>query len=161
MNADDVYNLIEGKLSNWTESFIKLLPNILLAAIILVIGFFLAKGIRKFAHKLIGKVSDNKTLNSLFASVIYIFGLGIVLFIVLSVLQLDKAVTSILAGAGILGLALAFQDIAANFMSGILISFRRPIHIGDLIKVGDIMGQVKSINLRDTVLVAFNGQTML
>jgi len=55
--------------------------------------------------------------------------------------NLDKAVTSILAGVGILGLALAFafQDIAANFMSGIFLSFRRPLAVGDIVKTNDQM----------------------
>jgi small-conductance mechanosensitive channel len=39
--------------------------------------------------------------------------------------------------AGILGLALAFafQDIAANFMSGIFISFRKPLKVGDIVQI--------------------------
>ncbi len=55
----------------------------------------------------------NETLNELFSSLVYIFSLGITIFVALSILNLDKAVTSILAGAGIIGLALAFafQDI--------------------------------------------------
>jgi small-conductance mechanosensitive channel len=82
---------------------------------------------------------------------------------VLSILQLDKAVTSILAGAGIIGLALAFafQDIAANFISGIFISFRRPVHIGDIVKIKDYMGKVEEINLRDTVIRTFQGQMVI
>ena len=94
---------------------------------------------------------------------IYITFVGISLFIVLSILQLDKAVTSILAGAGIIGLALAFafQDIAANFISGIFISFRRPISIGNIVKIGEYMGKVIEINLRDTIIQTFQGQMVI
>jgi len=82
---------------------------------------------------------------------------------VLSILKLNTAVTSILAGAGIIGLALAFafQDIAANFISGIFISFRRPLRVGDIVKVKDYMGKVEEINLRDTILRTFQGQTVI
>lgn len=105
----------------------------------------------------------NRTLDGFFSSLIYIFLLGIVIFAALSVLQLDKAVTSILAGAGILGLALAFafQDIAANFISGIFISFSSPINIGDIVKIKDYMGKVEEINLRDTVIRTFLGKWSL
>src|SRR5690606_14071352 len=74
-----------------------------------------------------------------------------------------KAVTSILAGAGIIGLALgfAFQDIAGNFISGIFISFRRPFNIGDLIESQDYRGRVKKVNLRDTVIVTVEGNTVI
>ncbi|MEO6441543.1 MAG: mechanosensitive ion channel family protein [Chitinophagales bacterium] len=94
---------------------------------------------------------------------VYFSLIGIVFFIVLSILRLDKAVTSILAGAGIIGLALAFafQDIAANFISGVFISFRRPIKIGDIVKISDYMGKITDINLRDTVLLTFQGQIVI
>lgn len=163
MDINEALELIKGKLSGWLQDLIKMLPNILLATLVLVIGIFIARFIKNFALKLIKKVSDRKTLNNLFGSVIYIFLIGIVLFTVLSILQLDKAVTSALAGAGIIGLALAFafQDIAANFISGIFISFRRPLRTGDIVKIGDYMGKVQEINLRDTVLMTFQGQMVI
>ena len=163
MDFNNAYQLIAQKLEGWLHDLIRLLPNILLAAIVLVIGIFIAGWIRKLAAKIIAKISHNTTLNGLFASVVYIFFVGIAIFTALSILQLDKAVTSILAGAGIVGLALAFafQDIAANFISGIFISFRRPLHIGDIVKVKDYMGKVEEINLRDTVLRTFKGQLVI
>ena len=111
--------------------------------------------IRRFIH--------NETLDNLFSSLIYIFLLGIVIFIALSVLKLDKAVTSILACAGILGLALAFafQDIAANFMSGIFLSVRSPLSVGDIVKIKEYMGKVEEINLRDTVIRTYQGQMVI
>ncbi|MEO8413479.1 MAG: mechanosensitive ion channel [Ginsengibacter sp.] len=163
MDINEAYKLIMQKLTAWMHGLIKMLPNILLATVILVIGFFLAKRIKKIAANLIARASTNTTLNSLFASVIYIFFIGVTLFIALSILQLDKAVTSVLAGAGIIGLALAFafQDIAANFISGIFISFRRPLHIGDIVKIKEYMGKVEEINLRDTIVRTFQGQMVI
>ncbi|NRS89935.1 small-conductance mechanosensitive channel [Flavobacterium sp. 7E] len=163
MNLDKITNLITDKLSTWAEALIKLLPNIVMAAVVMVIGFYIAKFIRKITTKLISKISHNVTLNNLFSSVVYFSFIGIVLFTVLTILNLDKAVTSILAGAGILGLALAFafQDIAANFMSGIFISFRKPLKVGDIVQIKDYMGKVKEINLRDTIVETFQGKTVI
>ena len=163
MDINEAYKLIMQKLTEWMQGFVKMLPNILLAAVVLVIGLFLAKRIKKIAAKLIARVSTNTTLNNLFTSIIYIFFIGIALFSVLSILQLDKAVTSVLAGAGIAGLALtlAFQDIAGNFISGVFISFRRPLHIGDIVKIKDYMGKVEEINLRDTTIRTFQGEMVI
>lgn len=163
MDLNNAWELISNKLSSWLHAIIKLLPNILLAAIILVIGFYIAGKLKTLAAKLITRFSHNKTFNNLLNSIIYIFLLGIVIFTVLTILKLDKAVTSILAGAGIIGLALAFafQDIAANFISGVFISFRRPLHIGDIVKISNYMGKVEEINLRDTVLRTFQGQMVI
>ena len=163
MDINKISTLITEKLTDWVEALIKLLPNIVMAAIVMVIGFYIAKFVRKISRKLVSKISNNITLNNLFSSVIYFIFIGIVIFTVLSILNLDKAVTSILAGAGILGLALAFafQDIAANFMSGIFISFRKPLKVGDIVQIGDYMGKIKEINLRDTVMETFQGQTVI
>lgn len=163
MNLETITTLINDKLSNWSEALIKLLPNIVLAAVVMVLGLYIAKFIRKIAIKITAKISKNHTLSNLFSSILYFSFIGIVLFTVLTILNLDKAVTSILAGAGILGLALAFafQDIAANFMSGIFISFRKPLKIGDIVQIKDYMGKVTEINLRDTLIETFQGKTVI
>jgi small-conductance mechanosensitive channel len=163
MDINKAYDIIVDKLSFWLKETIRLLPNIALASIILVIGFFVAKWCRKIAAKVFKRIIHNEALNNLFTSLVYIFLLGVTFFVALSVLQLDKAVTSILAGAGIIGLALAFafQDIAANFMSGIFLSLRRPLHAGDIVQIKDYMGKVVEINLRDTVVRTFQGQMVI
>ncbi len=163
MNMENAYNLIFEKLSNWFDNVIILLPNIALAAIILVLGIFLSRLLRKYSLKMIRKFSELETINKLFASFIYIVGIGITIFTALDTLNLDKAVTTALTGAGILGLALAFafQDIAANFMSGIFMSFRHPFNIGDLVKVKEYMGRVEAINLRDTTFITLDGQRLI
>lgn len=163
MDINTITDLISEKLTVWFEALVKLLPNIILAAVILVLGLYIAKYIRKITTKLFSKISNNLTLNNLFSTVIYFSVIGVILFTVLSILQLDKAVTSILAGAGILGLGLAFafQDIAANFISGIFISFRKPIRVGDIVEIGDYMGKIQEVNLRDTVIETFRGQIVI
>ncbi|MEO6582771.1 MAG: mechanosensitive ion channel [Ferruginibacter sp.] len=163
MDFNKAYEIISNKLSLWLKELIRMLPNIALAAIILVVGFFIARWIKSLAGKIFSRFIQNETLRNLFSSLIYIFTLGIIIFMALSVINLDKAVTSILAGAGILGLALAFafQDIAANFMSGIFLSIRRPLHVGDIVKIKEYMGKISQINLRDTVLQTFQGQMVI
>ena len=163
MDINQAFELIIDKLSVWVQEFILLLPNIALAAVIMVFGIMISKFIRKYIRKIFKKVFHNEALINLFTSLVYVFLLGVTLFVALSVLQLDKAVTSILAGAGIIGLALAFafQDIAANVMSGIVISIRRPLHIGDVVKIKDHMGVIVEINLRDSVIKTFQGQMVI
>ncbi|MEJ7829335.1 MAG: mechanosensitive ion channel [Segetibacter sp.] len=163
MDLNKAYQLIVDKLSAWLKEFIRLVPNIALAVLILVIGLMVAKWIKKLSVRVFHKLIHNETLAGLFSSVVYLFSVGVLIFIVLSVLNLDKAVTSVLAGAGILGLALAFafQDIASNFMSGIVLSIRRPLHVGDIVKIKDYMGKVSEINLRDTILRTFQGQMVI
>ncbi len=163
MDLEKAYYLIQSKLLFWLREFIRLLPNIVIASVVLVLGFYVAKFVRKLAARVFNRFTQHQAVTNLFSSVVYLVAIGIILFITLSVLHLSKAVTSLLAGAGIAGIALAFafQDIAANFMAGILLSIRRPLRIGDLVKSQEIMGKVMSINMRDTFIQTFNGQIVI
>lgn len=145
------------------RDFVRMLPNLLLAVLVIVLGFYVSKIIQRFARKMIGRLSHGAIITNLLSSFIYITCIGITLFVALSILKLDKALTSLLAGAGIAGLALAFafQDIAANFMSGILITLRKPLRVGDIVKVKDYMGKVHTITLRDIVVLTFQGQMVI
>jgi small conductance mechanosensitive channel len=165
MNFDPsaISEIITEKISLWAIELVKLMPNLVLAAVVLALGLFLCRIIKRIAKRILLKMSNSLTLSNLFTSIIYFICIGITIFTVLSILNLDKAVTSILAGAGILTLALAFafQDIAANFISGIFISVRKPLKVGDIVKLSDYMGEIKEINLRDTVVETFQGQTVV
>src|SRR3954471_23085346 len=108
MDFNKALELIQSKLLLWFRELIRLLPNMALAAIVLLLGLFLSRQVKRIAKKLLGKLSHGVVITNLFSSFIYIICIGITLFACLSILQLDKAVTSILAGAGIVGLALAF-----------------------------------------------------
>lgn len=157
--AEPIETVVD-KLDGWLVAFIDMIPNMAVTLLLLIVFLVLAKLGSKLFRKLFSKASNNKALEYLFSAIIYIAILGIGLFIMLAVLGLDKAVNSLLAGIGVVGLALgfAFQDIAANFVSGILMAFRRPFKIGDIVEVKDIMGIVTRTNLRDTVIETFQGQ---
>ncbi len=148
------------KLEGWIDTFINMLPNMAVTLLLLIIFLLLAKFGSKLFRKLFYKASNNKALGNLFSSIIYGAILSIGLFIMLGVLGLDKALTSLLAGIGVIGLALgfAFQDIAANFVSGIILAFRRPFKIGEIIEIMDVMGIVTRTGLRDTAIETFQGQ---
>lgn len=163
MDFSKALELIQQKLAVWVRELIKMMPNLLLAVLILIVGIYISRLIARVSRRVIDKLAHVDVITNLGASFIYITGIGISIFTALSVLQLDKALTSLLAGAGIVGLALAFafQDIAANFMSGILLSMRRPLRVGDIVKLQDYMGRVESVNLRDVTLLTFQGQMVI
>lgn len=132
------------------QQFILLLPNLLIATLILVATFGAARLVRRVIMRVLPRVSPSSTLNNLVETTAYVGVLVLGMFFTLEVLSLDKTVTSLLAGVGIVGLALgfAFQDIAANFISGIIIAVQRPFVVGDVIKTESFFGTIESINLR-------------
>ncbi|MCC5918711.1 MAG: mechanosensitive ion channel family protein [Cryomorphaceae bacterium] len=159
----EIFQLLIDKLYHWFEQLVLLLPNLALSIVFTFLGFKLVKRFGRFAGKMLDKVSEQKLLNNLFVIVIRISLFAVVIFIALTILQLDRAVTSILAGVGILslGLAFAFQDIATNFIAGILISFRRPVRINDLIEVNGIIGFTQEVNLRETIIRSPQGKKII
>lgn len=152
-------SLVIQKLEQWLEHFIRMLPNLTVALVVLVAFYFLARIIKGFSEKLFDRFSDRQVISDLFSTIIYFLVLLVGLVISLNILQLEQTVSSILAGAGIIGLALgfAFQDISANLISGVLIIFRKPFKQGDIIATNDYNGIVQTINLRSTVLRTFQG----
>lgn len=160
ISLDKPLEKVSGKIEAWLEAFVAMLPNMAVAILLFILFLLLAKLAQKIFIKLFDKASDNRALENLFSTVIYYSVLGVGLFIILGILKLDKTVTSLLAGVGVVGLALgfAFQDVAANFVSGIILAFRKPFTIGDIVEVTGIMGKVARTNLRVTVIETFQGQ---
>ncbi len=158
-SISNAFNIVIEKLETWLESLTAMLPNMVVALLILIVFFFLARITRNLTQKGLNKFSDRKALNSLITTTLHVLIIGAGVMIALSILQLDKAVSSLLAGAGIIGLALgfAFQDIAANYMSGILMAIRKPIVVGDIIETNGYMGVVEKISLRVTTIRTFQG----
>ncbi len=159
----DAVTLITDKIETWLEQLIVLLPNLVIAVVVTVLFVVLAKMVRNVAGKVLRRISQNHAVNNLLITVIYATVLTIGFFVALTIVGLDGAVTSLLAGVGIVGLALgfAFQDIAANFISGVLIAVGQPFRVGDIIKSGDNFGTVTNINLRTTTVRTFQGIEVL
>lgn len=97
------------------------------------------------------------------ASIFKVIVLCVGLFIALDFMGLKGTVTSLLAGAGIVGLAIgfAFQDMTENLIAGIAMGIRKPFKAGDVIETDDVFGSVHSINLRNTLIESFYGQLIL
>jgi len=163
MEFSHYYELIVEKIIHWSDDFVSMLPNFILAVLALVLFVVLAKLARKVFLRIMYKVITNRELSELLAKIVYVIIIIIGAFVALSVLNLEKTVTSLLAGAGIIGLALgfAFQDIATNFISGFLMAARRPFEVGDVIQAGDYQGVVKTLNIRTTEITSFQGQEII
>jgi len=159
----DAYNLLIDKLEGWIDVGVSMLPNFVVAVLVLVLFVFIGNLIRKLFRKTIGQFSHNISVNRLVESIIRISFAIIGVFVALGIMNLDKTVTSLLAGVGIIGLALgfAFQDAAANFISGIYLAIKSPINVGDIIEVNDKFGTVKKIGLRATTILSYQGQDIV
>lgn len=158
-----VTTLLTEELESYLTILVKALPNFVLALIVFLLFWIGARFVQSLSERLLKRLTPHKSIRHLGSSVVYLSLVILGTFVALSILQLDKAVTSLLAGAGVIGLALgfAFQDIASNFVSGVLIAFRHPYEVGDIIEAKGFMGTVTAIQLRTTTIKTFQGLEVL
>ncbi|QIP14421.1 mechanosensitive ion channel family protein [Spirosoma aureum] len=154
--------LIYAELSNWIRTAIRFTPKIAVAILLLVVFTFLSRWLSRWVVRGLDKVSNNISLINLTGAVTRVFVMAVGFFVALGVLGLDKTVTSLLAGAGVIALAIgfAFQDLTTNFISGAMIAFARPIQVGDVVETNGYTGKVLDIKLRSIVIDNGQGQTV-
>ena len=157
------WNLLAAKMAGWVRGFILALPNLAVAVFVLLAFWLFARLARNLSNRLLRRVSRSEQVNRLICQTVYLAFLAAGVFVSLGILGLQKTVASLLAGAGILGLALglAFQDIATNFMAGIYLSIQHPFRAGHLIQSQDFLGIVQRVHLRWTELRTQQGQVLL
>lgn len=160
---DKAYELINEKLQVWLEGGIKLLPNIVVAFFIAFAFGLLAKVAGKVLNNVLRRAFESRQIADLLTSIAKAFIACAGIFIALDFVGLQGTVTSLLAGAGIVGLAIgfAFQDITENFIAGIAMGIRKPFQIGDVIQADGVFGNVEEINLRNTLVTTFYGQRVI
>jgi small conductance mechanosensitive channel len=149
----DSGTLIWEQLASWYNSFITMLPNLGIAIVVLIIAYFVSKYVDRGVRKLMANKTQEsvKRLAGKAVAILVVLG-GI--FIAMSVLQLNDAVQGIIAGAGISGLVigLALQGSLSNIISGIVLSFRKQVKVGDWIETTDYAGQVMEVQLDKFIL---------
>lgn len=156
----DAVDRVIAKLQEWLDRTIELVPNFIVAVVIVLVFALVARLARKGAQKLFERVTGNPTIAHILGGVVHGIVVLVGVFFALGVLGLDRTVTSLLAGAGVVGIALAFafQDLAANFMAGVYLSVKRPLRPGELVETNDTFGVVEHIDLRSTALRSAQGQ---
>ncbi len=88
-----------------------------------------------------------------------IVGVGLIAFF--NVIGMDWSRVQWLFAALSVGIGFGLQEIVANFISGLIILFERPIRVGDVVTVGQTEGAVSRIQIRATTIRTWDGQELL
>jgi len=149
--------IIESLRADW-QTFLSFSPRLIYAAIVLVI-FLLAASV---FSKLVGRVMQRSArlqtqqhyVRRLVMWVIRLLG---VLF-ALSIMGFQGLAASMLATGGVVAIVLgfAFREIGENLLAGVFLNFSRPFEVGDLIKSGDLTGNVRAIDIRSVHIRTFD-----
>ncbi len=142
-------------------------PNLILRTVIflliLVVAWVLAELARRLLRRFLSLrvVSltrlSGEVLVSVVGIVVFLFGL------LLALSSLGVSVGPMLAGLGIAGIILGFalQDSLSNLASGAMILLYQPYDVDDHVRVGDVEGIVKKMNLVATTVTTFDNQVLV
>lgn len=144
-----------------------IVSKIINAILIIWVVYQVIKGVQIFIDYLVERASrkekeeSTKTglriIGKIARGVLWIFGVLLILS------NLGVKITSLVAGLGIGGVAIAFalQNILADLFSSFSIYFDKPFVIGDFIVVGKDVGVVKNIGIKTTRLQALQGEEIV
>lgn len=142
------------KLEIWKDVFIKNIPNLAIAIAVLIIAYFASRAISRFVSKIIGGRISQKSVRSLVSKVISAVVFLVGLYIAMSVLKLDDTLKTIVSAAGISGIVvgLALQGTLSNTFSGIILSFRKNLNIGNWVETNGYAGEIIDIKINYFVM---------
>jgi small conductance mechanosensitive channel len=146
-----------GKFFNLADFFINNYVILLECLAIVVFVWILNKLMLFLVGLFTRKGHRSETIGNLLKSVVkYLAGI-VALFLILSAWGVQTP--TLLAGAGIVGLAVSFgaQSLIEDIFSGLFIIFEKQFSVGDVIQVGDFRGVVREIGIRITKFEDLNG----
>ena len=137
---------------------VKIIGGILIFAFVIVLIGWMKRWIdRRWLQHIVMDRGARDAIVTLFGYV----GFVIAVLIALTMAEVDLTGLALVSGALALGIGFGMQEIANNFVSGLILLFERPIRAGDFVTVGDIQGFVRSIRIRATEIETLDNQNVL
>ncbi|NAS29488.1 mechanosensitive ion channel [Flavobacteriaceae bacterium R38] len=148
------WELLREKVFLWIDKAIYNFPNIVIAILVCIIFYWLSNTANTIINKSLKRHIKQLSIRSLIARLGSLLILFLGLALALSVLNLDGTLKTLLAGAGVTGVALslALQGTLSNTLSGFYLAVNDILDIGDWVETNGFSGAIVEINLRNTKL---------
>lgn len=132
----------------------RITPLSILYIIVLIIGlFYLSSKLRSILlARLLTRTRLDRGAQQAIGTLIRYVVLFVGLLIIFQTVGIDLTTLNVLAGAVGIGVGFGLQNIANNFISGLIILIERPIKVGDRVEVNDVRGDIVSIGARSTTV---------
>jgi small-conductance mechanosensitive channel len=85
----------------------------------------------------------------------------IAIIVSLTTVGINLSALTMFAGIISVGIGFGLQNIASNFISGVILLFERPIKVGDRVTIDNIIGDVEKINMRATIIKTVNNEHII
>src|ERR1700716_204737 len=133
----------------------------LLVALLMAVFWISSRTKRFLFHRFLTNSGLDRSLQYAIAQIVSNIVLIVGILIVLENTGIHLGALTVFAGAVGVGIGFGLQNIASNFISGLVILAERPITIGDRVEVAGIAGQVQQIRARSTVILTNDNITMI
>jgi small-conductance mechanosensitive channel len=149
---EEFFSDLISNLESYYGKLVDLTPKILMALLVIVLVWFIAARVKMFADRRLKKRMHDPLLATFIANLLKALLIIAGIFLMFRIIGLTTIAGSMLAGAGIGAFVIGFalKDIGENFLAGILLAFKRPFTVGDIIESNGVKGKVMALNLRDT-----------
>jgi small-conductance mechanosensitive channel len=149
-------------LQEWLNGFVDFLPTLGISLGILLLSWILSRWLSRLVRRSMKRSGRDAQLIVLI-TLLTRWGLLALGIVIAAEIMTGGALASLIAGLGIAGLTIGFalQDVAKNFVAGILLLLQQPFQIGDQIAVAGYEGHVQAITLRTTELLTLDGRFVL
>jgi small-conductance mechanosensitive channel len=139
-----LFSIGETPINLWT---------LLYLLVLVVLLFYISRKVKKWTDRFLARSHMDLGARMAIAALIRYFVIAVGIVIILQTAGINLTTLHILAGTVGIGVGFGLQNVASNFVSGLIILFERPITIGDRIEVGNVEGDVLAINARSTTVV--------
>ncbi len=133
-------------------------PKLILAILVLIIGMWIIKGIKKLITKAMDKGKVDVSLQRFLISLIVITFKVLLMISVASMVGIATTSFVAILGAATFAVGLALQGSLSNFAGGVLILLLKPFTVGDTIEAQGFIGKVHAIQIFNTLVVTFDNK---
>ncbi len=153
---DRVVTILRYPMMKLGDTEITLMVLIQFLILLLLLVYFTGRLKKLLVERLLVRTKLDVSARQAIGSITRYLALLVGLLIILQSVGINLTTLNVIAGAVGIGVGFGLQNIASNFISGLIILFERPIKIGDRIVVGDVDGDVVEIGARSTIVVTNN-----
>lgn len=157
--------MLTDKLNNVYDQFLRLsveyAPKLVLAILVLLIGWWLIKRIVSLSGKAMEKRSLDPSLNGFLRTSLSVALKVVLLITVAGMIGIQTTSFLTVLGAAGLAIGLALQGSLSNFAGGALILAFKPFKVGDSIETANYSGEVKEIQIFNTILLTPEHKTVI
>src|SRR5437870_7403263 len=140
---------------------LSLVQIFLLIALLMVVFWISSRTKRFLFNRFLVNSGLDRSLQYAIAQIVANVVLVVGVFVVLENTGIHLGALTVFAGAVGVGVGFGLQNIASNFISGLVILAERPITIGDRVEVAGVAGQIQQIRARSTVILTNDNIAMI